>query len=97
MKKIGKILPVLVVLCVGLPQLANAVSPSPIPAEHEERIAKGIKVKGETVCLFQSGTPDVKKELAAGDILVVYRETGTHELKEHLRVRSIMFDSPRFF
>jgi hypothetical protein len=91
MKKIGRVLAVLVVLCVGLPQLANAVSPSPIPAEHEERIAKGIKVKGETVCLFQSGTADVKKTISAGDLLTVYRESGKHESKETGKIKVLSY------
>ncbi len=69
-------------LSAAFPLRVNAVSPSPIPVEREERAAKGIKVKGETVCLFQSGTEDVKKAISIGDVLVVYREGPKHELKE---------------
>jgi hypothetical protein len=91
MKKIGKVLVVLVILCIGLPQLANAVSPSPVPEEREERIAKGIKVKGETVCLFESGTVDVKKTISVGDLLTVYTESGKHELKEVGKIKVLSF------
>jgi hypothetical protein len=92
MKKVMWILIIMFLpLSVGLPLRANAVSPSPIPGEREERIAKGIKVKGETVCLFQSGTADVKKEITAGDMLSVYRETGKHELKEVGKIKVLSF------
>ena len=91
MKKIGTLLAVLLISCMGLPQLANAVSPSPIPGEREERIVKGIKVKGETVCLFQSGTTDVKQTINVNDVLVVYREGPKHELKEVGKIKVISY------
>jgi hypothetical protein len=91
MKKIGTLLAVLLISCMGLPQLANAVSPSPIPGEREERIVKGIKVKGETVCLFQSGTADVKKAISIGDVLVVYRENPKHDLKEVGKIKVLSY------
>lgn len=91
MKKIGTLLAVLLISCMGLPQLANAVSPSPIPGEREERIVKGIKVKGETVCLFQSGTADVKKAISIGDVLVVYRENPKHDLKEVAKIKVLSY------
>lgn len=91
MKKIGTLLAVLLISCMGLPQLANAVSPSPIPGEREERIVKGIKVTGETVCLFQSGTADVKKAISIGDVLVVYREGPKHELKEVGKIKVLSY------
>lgn len=78
-------------LSVGLPLCANAVSPSPIPGEREERADKGIKVKGETVCLFQSGTADVKNAISIGDVLVVYREGTKHELKEVGRIKVLSY------
>ncbi len=78
-------------LSAGLPLRANAVSPSPIPGELEERIAEGIKVKGETVCLFQSGTMDVKKEIKINDILPVYRESKSHELKEVGKIKVLSY------
>jgi hypothetical protein len=75
----------------GLPLCANAVSPSPIPGEYEERAAKGIKIKGETVCLFQSGTADVKKAISIGDILIVYHEGPKHELKETGKIKVLSY------
>ena len=50
MKNIAKLLAVLLILCAGLPQFANAVSWSPLQEEHEEKAAKGIMVKGTVVC-----------------------------------------------
>ena len=92
MKKVIWILIVMFLsLSVGLPLRANAVSPSPIPGEREERVAKGIKVKGETVCLFQSGTMDVKKEIKINDILPVYRESKSHELKEVGKIKVLSY------
>jgi hypothetical protein len=91
MKKIAKLLVVLLISCVRLPQLVFAVSPSPIPGEREERIAQGIKVKGDTMCLFQSGTEDVKKAISIGDVLVVYREGLKHELKEVGKIKVLSY------
>jgi hypothetical protein len=91
MKKIAKLLVALLISCVGLPQLVYAVSPSPIPGEREERIAQGIKVKGDTVCLFESGTADVKKAISIGDVLVVYREGPKHELKEVGKIKVLSY------
>ena len=91
MKKIGTLLAVLLISCMGRAQPANAVSPSPIPGEREERIVKGIKVKGETVCLFQSGTADVKKAISIGDVLVVYRENPKHDLREVGKIKVLSY------
>lgn len=91
MEKIAKLLAVLLILCAGLPQLVNAVSWSPVQEEREEKAAKGIMVKGTVVCLFQSGTADVKKAINVNDILPVYREGKTHELKEVGKVKVLSY------
>jgi hypothetical protein len=78
-------------LPVGFPVPAYAVSPSPIPGEHEEKIARGIRVKGETICLFQSGTADVKKAISIGDVLMVYRENRKQESKEVGKIRVLSY------
>lgn len=92
MKRVTWLLVALFLLLpVGLPLRAYAVSPSPIPGEHEEKIAKGIRVKGETVCLFQSGTADVKKTISIGDVLMVYRENKKHELKDVGRIKVLSY------
>jgi hypothetical protein len=91
MKKIGKLLVVLLISCVGPSQLANAVSWSPIQEEREEKASKGIKEKGDTVCLFQSGTADVKKTININDILPVFRENRSHELKEVGKIRVLSY------
>jgi len=90
-KKIGKLLAVLLILCMGLPQLANAVSWSPLQEEREEKAAKGIMEKGTIVCLFQSGTAEVKKAISIGDVLVVYREGPKHELKEVGKIKVLSY------
>jgi hypothetical protein len=91
MKKIGKVLAVLLILCTGLPQLANAVSWSPLQEEREDKAIKGILVKGTVVCLFQSGTADVKKAININDILLVYRENKSHELKEVGKIKVLSY------
>lgn len=91
MEKIAKLLVVLLISCAGLPQLVNAVSWSPIQEEREEKAAKGIMVKGTVVCLFQSGTADVKKAINVNDNLPVYRESKSHELKEVGKVKVLSY------
>ena len=92
MKKIVKLLAVLLIfLCAGLPQLVNAVSWSPLQEERDEKVAKGIMVKGTVVCLFQSGTADVKKAIKVNDILPVYRENKSHELKEVGKIKMLSY------
>ncbi len=91
MKKIVKLLAVLLISCIGLPQLANAVSWSPLQEEREEKAAKGIIEKGAVVCLFQSGTADVKKAINVNDILPVYRESKSHELKEVGKIKVLSY------
>ena len=91
MKKIAKLLAVLLTLCAGLPPLVNAVSWSPLQEEREEKAAKGIMVKGTIVCLFQSGTADVRKAININDILPVYREGKPHELKEVGKIKVLSY------
>ena len=89
MKKIAKLLAVLLILCAGLPQLVNAVSWSPLQEEREE--TKGIMVKGTVVCLFQSGTADVKKAINVNDILPVFRKNKSRELKEVGKIKVLSY------
>jgi hypothetical protein len=91
MKKFARLLAVFLILCAGLPQLVNAVSWSPIQEEREEKAAKGIMVKGTVVCLFQSGTADVRKAININDILPVYRESKLHELKEVGKIKVLSY------
>lgn len=91
MKNIAKLLAVLLISCIGLPHLVNAVSWSPIQEEREENAAKGIMVKGTVVCLFQSGTADVKKAINVNDILPVYRESKSYEIKEVGKVKVLSY------
>ncbi len=91
MKKLTKLLAALLILCLGLPQLANAVSWSPLQEEREEKASKGISEKGAIVCMFQSGTADVKKAISVNDILPVYRESKSHELKEVGKIKVLSY------
>jgi hypothetical protein len=93
MKTSATILAVVFIVCIGMPMLANAASWSPLQEEREERYdkaARGILEKDSVVCLFQSGTADVKKEIRINDILTVYRENQNHQLKEvgKIKIRS---------
>jgi len=90
-KTIAKFLAVFIILCAGLSQFANAVSWSPLEEEREAKAAKGIMVKGEVVCLFQSGTADVKKTIIANDVLTVYRETKSHALKRAGKIKVLSY------
>jgi hypothetical protein len=92
MKKVLWILFVIFLpISAGLPLRTYAVSPSPIPGENEERLVQGIKVKGETICLFQSGTADVKNAINVNDVLPVYRENKSHELKEVGKIKVLSY------
>jgi len=91
MIKNAKLLAVLLISCMGPPQLANAVSWSPLQEEREEKAAKGIMEKGTIVCLFQSGTEDVKKAININDILPVYRESKSHELQEVGKIKVLSY------
>jgi NADH:ubiquinone oxidoreductase subunit K len=92
MKRVAWLLVALfLLLSAGLSLRAYAVSPSPIPEEREEKMVKGIRVKGETVCLFQSGTADVKKAITIGDVLLVYRESKKQDVKEVGKIKVLSY------
>ncbi len=76
---------------LAFPLKANAVAFSPIAAEQEEKVAKGIKEKGDIVCLFQSGTDDVRKTIAVNDVLPIYRETKSDELLEVGKIKVLSY------
>jgi hypothetical protein len=91
MKKTGKFIMVLLISCMGLSQLVNAASWSPLPEERDEKAARGIMEKGALVCLFQSGTADVKKEMRVNDIIPAYRESRPHEFKEVGKIKVLSY------
>ncbi len=82
---------VLLISCMGLSQLVNAASWSPLPEERDEKAARGIMEKGALVCLFQSGTADVKKEMRVNDIIPAYRESRPHEFKEVGKIKVLSY------
>jgi len=92
MGKKGQLIAVLILTGVlGYVGFAEAVSPSPVPEELAEKAAKGIKVKGEVVCLFESGTEDIKKDIHVNDILTVYREDRDHRIIKVGKIRILSY------
>ncbi len=88
MKTVRNVLLIVLFLCdIGAPLRAKAVSWSPLTMEREQQAAQGIVGKGEGLCLFQSGTADVKKEIRAGDLLRVYREGQNRRRQETGTIR----------
>jgi hypothetical protein len=73
------------------PVRAFAVSYSVVEEQRDEKLAKGILTAGETVCLFQSGTADVKKTITIGDVLVVYREGPKREQREVGKIKILAY------
>ncbi len=69
-------------IAIGLPLVVNAVSFSPIRGEREKRVAEGSMEVGTTAYLFYSGTTEVKSVIAVNDILTVYREEKSGDMKE---------------
>ncbi len=78
-------------LTAGFAVRANAVSWSPEAVEREEKTAKGIKTVGDIVCLFQSGTADIRKEIHVNDILSVFREDQDHRLTEVGKIKVLSY------
>jgi len=91
MRTIAKVLTVVLSSCICMPLAANAVSWSPLQEKQTEKTAKGIREKGAIVCLFQSGTADVKKEIRFNDILIVCREDRDHRLHEVGKIRILSY------
>ncbi len=91
MKKALTIAAVLVALAVSLPHAVHAVSYPLIEEQREEKAAKGIREKGDTVCLFQSGTGDVRKGIGIGDVLTVYRQQKNGIMQEVGKIRVLSF------
>jgi hypothetical protein len=81
----------LLLVMLAFPLRTNAATFSPFATESEEKTAKGIIEKGETVCLFQSGTEDVRKTIAVDDVLSVYRETKSNEVTEVGKIKVLFY------
>lgn len=84
------LLAILLASCLGLSQAVHAVSWSPLEEEQEATPAKGM-VKGAVVCLFQSGTTEVRKTISANDILHVYRENKSRKSREVGKIKVLSF------
>jgi hypothetical protein len=69
---------------------AQAVS-YPVPQEQEEKVIKRAVTVGSRVCMFQSGTADVKETIHVRDIMIVYRESPMHKFAEVGKVRVLSY------
>ncbi len=79
------------VLEAGAPFSAFAVSFFPVPLYHrQERLETPMRT-GETVYLFQSGTPDIKRGIHPNDVLIVHRIDSSCRAKEVGKIRVISF------
>jgi hypothetical protein len=79
------------VLLVSAPFSSFASSYFPVPLYHrQERLEPPMK-PGETVYLFHSGTPDVRRRIHVNDILTVYRINPSCKANEVGRMRVISF------
>ena len=76
---------------LGISGYAAAVSYPVVEDQREEKAAKGTREKGETVCLFQSGTEDVRKAIAIGDVLIVHREDGNGKHAEVGKIKVLSY------
>ncbi len=77
----------MLVLGTAVPLFAHAVAWSPEAAGREEKAAIGLKIAGDVVCLFQSGTAEVRKIIHVGDVLPVYRESRDHQTRPAGKVK----------
>ncbi|NTW59991.1 MAG: hypothetical protein HGB21_10405 [Nitrospirae bacterium] len=82
---------ILLLLVLSSPAPVRAVSYPPLEEQREEKAAEGISEKGEAVCLFQSGTADVRNAINIGDVLTVFREGLNRKLKVVGKVRVLSY------
>ncbi len=47
--------------------------------------------KGDSVCLFQSGTAEIRNEIHVNDVLTVYREHDGHGSKEVGKIKILSY------
>jgi multidrug efflux pump subunit AcrA (membrane-fusion protein) len=87
MKRVLTIAFAMLSITVSLPGSLKAVSFSPLPAENEEKGATGVRGKGDIICLFQSGTAEIRREIVIGDVLTVYRQEGNGALRSVGKIR----------
>ena len=91
MKKIVHIPGVLLLLfTLCVPFSAHAVS-YPILEEHRAIRNKAVFNVGSTIYLFQSGTPDVRQAIGVNDVLIVYRESASGEMREVGKIKVLSF------
>ena len=79
----------------GVSLTAHAVSYS-VLQEHRQVRDKAVMQTGTILYLFHSGTPDIKKTISINDILIVYRETPSCELKEVGKIKVLSSSGDNF-
>jgi hypothetical protein len=68
-----------------------ATSYPPAPLYHREDTGEAVKVVGQTVHLFHSGTEEVKRTIHINDILAVFRTDTSCEVKMVGKIRVISY------
>ena len=90
MKRLLSIAVFLFLFDAALLPFAHAVS-YPVPEEQDDRVIKRGVTVGARVCLFQSGTADVKQSIRINDVLIVYRESPGQKPTEVGRVKVLFY------
>jgi hypothetical protein len=97
MKKIVTFLTVLALLSlIEASLVAHATTYFPFIEEHSRLKEKAVMKVGAVLYLFHSNTRDVKKTIAVKDILVVYRENSSCELREVGKIKVLSFANENY-
>jgi hypothetical protein len=92
MKKSVRFLTVLALLSVvGAPLVAHATTYFPFVEDHRQLKEKAIMKVGSIVYVFHSGTPDIKKTITINDVLIVYRESPSCDMKEVGKIKVLSY------
>lgn len=75
---------------LSFPHAALAVSYTPAPLYHRMEVGEAAEV-GDTIYLFHSGTPEVKRTIRPGDIISVFRISTSCRMAEEGKVRIVSF------
>lgn len=91
-----KILMIFIPLLTAVsPSIVWGVAPYPFQRPPEENQGAIIRA-GEPVCLFESGTADVKQVINVNDVLEVFRENPDHTFKKVGKIKVIFYGGENF-
>ncbi len=79
------------VIWASAPASVFAVSYFPAPLYHRQEKLETLMRIGETVYLFHSGTPDVRRSIHPGDVLTVHRVDSSCTAREVGKIRVISY------